>query len=304
MPQRRQCRPDRPRNPPPHVYSTRDLDRRAELRADARWLAARRRDPTSLVLPMAGLRVPVQEQEEGPRARLLPLSELGGALPEEAIFLGLLGELPVFAWPDESGAFAAIDMVELRSVGSLLPHRDAGLLAYARALVHWHARHRFCGACGRPTRVTHGGHVRLCAACGLEIFPRTDPAVIVLVTFGDLCLLGRSPRFPPGMYSTLAGFVEPAEGLEDAVRREVVEEVGLALGAVRYRSSQPWPFPQSLMLGFRAEAVDRALRIDHDELEDAAWFGRGELLAESPPVRLPGADSIARFLIEEWLLEG
>ncbi len=300
----RRDRPDRPLNPPPHVYSTRDLDRRAELRADAQWLAAARRDPSSLVLPMAGLRIPVIEDAEGPRARLLPLAELGGELSEEAIFLGLLEGCPVFAWSGEGDAFAAIYMVELRSVGSLLPHRDAGLLAYARALMHWHARHRFCGACGRPTRVTHGGHVRLCAACGLEVFPRTDPAVIVLVTSGDLCLLGRSPRFPPVMYSTLAGFVEPAEGLEDAVRREIAEEVGLALGAVRYRSSQPWPFPQSLMLGFRAEAVDRRLRIDREELEDAAWFGRAELLAEEPPVRLPGADSIARFLIEEWLLEG
>ncbi len=304
MPSRRSRRAEGPLNPPPHVYSTGDLDRRAELRRDAAWLAARRRDPATLVLPMAGLRVPVAEGEEGPRARLLPLAELGGELPEDAVFLGLVERRPVFVWSAEGEAPAAVATVELRSVGSLLPHRDAGLLAYARALVHWHARHRFCGACGGPTRVTQGGHVRLCAACGLEVFPRTDPAVIVLVTSGDRCLLGRSPRFPPGVYSTLAGFVEPAEGLEDAVRREVAEEVGLSLVRISYRSSQPWPFPQSLMLGFRAEAAGCELGIDRDELEDAAWFRREELLAAPPPVRLPGADSIARFLIEEWLLEG
>ncbi len=297
-------RRNEPLNPPPHVYTTVGLDRRAELRADAGWLATRRRDPTTLVLPMAGLRVPVVAGEEGPRARLLPLGECATELPEEAVFLGFVEGRPVFAWSGEGEAPAAVDTVELRSVGSLLPPRDAGLLAYARALLHWHARHRFCGACGEPTRITMGGHVRRCDACGLEVFPRTDPAVIVLVTSGDLCLLGRSPRFPPGVYSTLAGFVEPAEAPEDAVRREVAEEVGLELQRISYRSSQPWPFPQSLMLGFRAEAAGRRLRIDREELEDAAWFERDRLLAEEPPVRLPGADSIARFLIEEWLLEG
>ncbi len=295
---------ERPLNPPPHVYSTTGLDRCTECRGDAEWLAARRRDPATLVLPMAGLRVPVEEGPDGPKARLVPLAGLAPELPGEAVFLGLLGGRPVFAWSRESEAPGRVATVELRSVGSLLPRPDAGLLAYARAMMHWHARHRFCGACGGATQATQGGHVRLCRACGLEVFPRTDPAVIVLVTSGDRCLLGRSARFPPGMYSTLAGFVEPAEALEEAVHREVAEEVGLELLQVRYRSSQPWPFPQSLMLGFRAEAAGRELRIDRDELEDAAWFARTELGAAEPPVRLPGADSIARFLIEEWLLEG
>jgi NAD+ diphosphatase len=292
-------------NPPPHVYCGNGFDRAAERRRDAAWLAARRREPGSLVVPLSGLRVRIGGIDEAPRAVLPRLGDIGRPLPEEAVFLGMSGLDAVFAAelgepPALAGAF-----VELRSVGTLLPAGEAGLLAYARALAHWHARHRFCGACGTESLVAQGGHARQCPACGNETFPRTDPAVIVLVTRGERCLLGRAGRFPPGMYSTLAGFVEPGESLEETLRREVREEVGIELGAVVYRSSQPWPFPQSLMLGFRAEALGEALRIDPEELENARWLNRALLRDEARrPVRLPSPDSIARYLIDEWLAEG
>jgi NAD+ diphosphatase len=292
-------------NPPPHIYDNAGLDRAAERRRDAAWLAARRREPDTRMVPLSGLRVLVAGSEEAPRARLPRLGEIDAPLPEDATFLGMLGPDAVFAAQLGEHPALAGGFVELRSVGTLLPHAEAGLLAYARALAHWHARHRFCGACGNESRVAQAGHARECPACGNETFPRTDPAVIVLVTSGERCLLGRAGRFPPGMYSTLAGFVEPGESLEQTLRREVREEVGIALGAVQYRSSQPWPFPQSLMLGFRALALGETLRVDGEELEDARWLTRAELLDEARrPVRLPSPDSIARFLIDEWLAEG
>ncbi|MCS6878234.1 MAG: NAD(+) diphosphatase [Geminicoccaceae bacterium] len=295
-----------PANPPPHVYTTIGLERAADRRRDGAWLARRRRDPESLVVALGGLRVLIADRPQGPDPFALDLRALGGEIPEEAIFLGLLDGRAVFALDlgDEVPG-AEVRPVELRALAPLLPARELGLLAYARALLHWAGMQRFCGRCGSTLRVAEAGHLRRCPGCAAEFFPRTDPAVIVLVTAGEHCVLGRSPRFPPGVYSTLAGFVEPGESLEAAVAREIREEVGLELEELVYRSSQPWPFPQSLMLGFRARARFSPLRIDADELEDARWFHRRELLDEGRrPVRLPAADSIARYLIEEWLFEG
>ena len=197
--------------------------------------------------------------------------------------------------------------VDLRAVGALLDRAEGALLAYARGIMHWHARHRHCGACGAPTRVEAAGHVRRCsdASCNAEHFPRTDPAVIMLVTSGDHALLGRQRVWPAGMHSTLAGFVEPGESLEEAVAREVMEEAGVAVRPedVCYHSSQPWPFPGSIMLGFHVEARERSLSVDAEELETAGWFARDFLLSEHDPevFRLPRPDSIARRLIEDWL---
>lgn len=292
-------------NPPPHLYTTVGLDRAPARRRDAAWLAERRRDPTSLVVALDDLQLLVVDGPEGPDPFPLDAAALGGAVPESAVLLGEFGGRAVFAL-DLQGERPGIDgrLVELRALAPLLRAPEAGLLAYARALAHWHRTHRFCGRCGAPTAAVEAGHVRRCTACGADSFPRTDPAVIVLVTRGEQCVLGRARRFPPGMYSTLAGFVEPGESLECAVRREVREEVGLELGEVRYRSSQPWPFPQSLMLGFRALAAPGTLAIELEELEDARWFHRAELRDEARrPIRLPNLDSIARFLIDEWLAE-
>jgi NAD+ diphosphatase len=171
----------------------------------------------------------------------------------------------------------------------------------------WHARHRFCGVCGAPTESVEAGHVRRCTspACGASHFPRTDPAVIMLVHDGDRALLGRQKIWPPGMYSTLAGFVEPGESLEETVAREVFEESGIRVAEVRYHSSQPWPFPASLMIGFHAAAASREIRMDQSELEDCGWFSRAELRDFGRQGKaLPRADSIARRLIEDWLAQG
>lgn len=238
----------------------------------------------------------------------------------EVVFLGLDGEAPVFAADySELGENEVADLVgrgftDLRKVGPLLSRPEAALLAYARGMLFWHRNHRYCGRCGAQTKSRKGGHLRTCsnADCRRPSFPRTDPAVIVLVEHpGDdggppRCLLGRSPHFLPGMYSTLAGFVEPGESMEQTVRREVHEESGVEVGEVRYLASQPWPFPSSLMIGFHAAAISTDIRLRDDELEDARWFSAEELLAakargEDERFCLPRKDSIARFLIEAWL---
>jgi NAD+ diphosphatase len=169
--------------------------------------------------------------------------------------------------------------------------------------MHWRTKHRFCGVCGGVCEPRSAGNAMSCTACNTQHFPRTDPAVIMLVVRGDSCLLGHSQRFPnTTMYSTLAGFVEPGESLEEAVRREVEEEAGIKVGQVRYHSSQPWPFPSSIMLGFHAEGLSEDITVDTDELRDARWFSRDDLRNhEQLGFSLPRVDSIARRLIEDWL---
>ncbi|MBB6173256.1 NAD+ diphosphatase [Nocardiopsis mwathae] len=206
------------------------------------------------------------------------------------------------ALPETEGTWRA----SLREVGALLDDRDTGLLTHAIALVNWNGSHRFCPSCGAETRPASSGHVRICQEDGTEQFPRMDPAVIMLVRREvegvEQCLLGHNPKAPEKWYSTLAGFVEPGESLEQAVAREVAEEAGVAVVDPRYLASQPWPFPRSLMLGFFATAIGPAQRTDFDELSDLRWFTREELhaAAESGAVVLPGRVSIARLLIEEW----
>ncbi len=185
---------------------------------------------------------------------------------------------------------------------------DAHILAYSKAMVHWHRQHRYCGSCGSATNSTAAGHRRRCSvsACGASLFPRTDTAMIVLVyDDSDRIILGRAPRHPPGMRSILAGFLEPGESLEDTVAREVFEEVGIQVDDVRYHSSQPWPFPGSLMVGFTAHAATLELQIDQEELEDAAWYEREQVLAmsEAKSLRIPPASSVAGRLIRAWLAQ-
>lgn len=203
--------------------------------------------------------------------------------------------------------------MSLRAIAPLIDREEAALLAYGQALVWWWDHNRFCGVCGHRTDVVNGGHVIRCAAhdCDHTIFPRTDPAVIVLVHDGSRALLGRPAHWPRGLHSVVAGFVEPGESIERAVRREVGEETGIMVEDVVYRESQPWPFPQSLMLGFRARATTTDIRLNDQELEHAAWFDRQMLRAvdreadpSTAPFALPRADSIARRLIEDWLNDG
>jgi NAD+ diphosphatase len=294
--------PPTPCNPPPHVYSSIGYDRAAQKRDDAAWQAAALRDPTTGYLVLHGLKPLVTEDATGSRALFLDSAALAAFRPEEPVFLGLHAGRAVFAVDLDGAEPEGGTYLELRAVTAGLPAGEAGLLAFARALAHWRLRNRYCGACGGPMVTLQAGHCRRCDACGFDTFPRTDPAVICLVVSGEHCLLGRSRHFPEGMYSTLAGFVEAGESLEQTIVREIREEVGIEVTAVRYRSSQPWPFPQSLMLGFRAEAPFTPPVIDVAEIEDARWLHRDELRdPENRPVRLPNPDSIARFLIEEWL---
>lgn len=311
----------------PNPFAGGGLDRATHLRADPRWLSDRLSDPASRVVPVwrehSLVSQPardVAKKADGSAYEpvLLPPAVAASASepPEDWIFLGLDGrqdggralfaadvsareEPPSAVTLDGAGEF-----LDLRGVGAMLGQGDGALLAYARAIVTWSRRHRFCGTCGYPTRPEQGGHVRRCAdeTCGAEHFPRTDPAIIVLVTDGDRCLLGRKDIWPEGVYSTLAGFVEPGESLSEAVVREVREESGIEVGSVRYRSSQPWPFPASLMLGFRAERVGGELSVARQELVDARWFDRVDFARRREiGLRLPGRVSISRRLIEDWL---
>jgi NAD+ diphosphatase len=224
--------------------------------------------------------------------------------------LGLLDGAPVFAI-DLSAAEDPTtilppglgDFADLRRIGPGMPAEQAAMLAHARGLLHWRSRHRFCGVCGQPCVPRSAGNAMACTGCETQHFPRTDPAVIMLVTHDGRALLGHSTRFPrANMYSTLAGFVEPGESLEEAVRREVFEEAGVRVGRVAYHSSQPWPFPASIMLGFYAEALTEEIVIAADELRDARWFSRAEV--RDPAAHgfsVPPPDSIARRLIDDWL---
>ncbi len=246
--------------------------------------------------------------EGRPLAVLLPRAALPPFRDGDCCLLGLREERAVFAIDlspcDEPVVAQAVGRFEdLWRVGGMMPADEAALLGHAKAMAHWRGRHRFCGVCGGACVGENGGHTLRCQGCGTVHFPRTDPAVIMLVTHGARALLARSRRFRNfRVFSTLAGFVEPGESLEEAVAREVLEESGVHVAAVRYEASQPWPFPASIMLGFRAEALDDRITLDDDELVEAGWFTR-DALREPVDFELPPAFSIARHLIDTWLRE-
>ena len=262
---------------------------------------------------MAGERVVLRTGSGSATVLLGPGEGLrAGALSHE-VFLGRVAERPVFAAAVAAEAaerfpepdYRAVDLRALAGEGSVAP-AELGLAATAKSLLAWHARHGFCGRCGSPTEVGAGGFRRECGHCGLHHFPRTDPVAIMLVRRGQSCLLGRSPHFKPGMYSCLAGFIEPGETVEDAVRRETFEETGVRVGAVAYHASQPWPFPSSLMLGCVGDASSDAIAIDPAELEDARWFPREDaarMLEGTHPdgLTVPPATAIAHLLVRDWV---
>lgn len=288
-----------------HVFAGPYLDRATHLRTDPAYLAAALGDPRSRAIPVWNSRSLIAGAADG-RAALVGLDRLpaGTATAERLIFLGEVAGAPCFACelegPEEPQLQDGASFADLRTLAPALPAGDAGLLGYARAMVAWRQRHRFCGSCGSATLAAKGGHVAQCPnpACGAEHFPRLDPAIIVLISDGERVLLGRQASWPEKRYSTIAGFVEPGESLEDAVRREVAEETGVAVDSVHYHSSQPWPFPASLMLGFTARAISTAIRLNDAELEDARWFTRAEL--DRGDIRLPPAQSISFALIRHW----
>jgi NAD+ diphosphatase len=271
----------------PVTFAGGSLDRAADRRGDAAWIDAARNDPRARAVVVG----PDGVALAGERLALWPV-EVDGS------FLGLAdGGAPLFAVPAPEDA----ELTGLRDAVSTLSHADAGIVAYASALVHWHDTHRFCGVCGELTEPREAGHSRRCSN-GHVHHPRTDPVVIMLVSDGDRLLLGRRPPWPAGRYSCLAGFVEPGESLEAAVAREVLEESGVVVGDVAYRLSQPWPFPLSLMLGFEATYASGAPRVADDELDDVAWFTR-EQIASGRPL-LPPRFTIARRLIDGWMAGG
>jgi NAD+ diphosphatase len=298
------------------------IDRAAQLRGDAAAIARLAADPAAGVLALSRGR-PLVSGGAAPELAWLPADHRLFATPAPVIFLGLEDGAPRFAReiPDWPAAMAetpgegephpdlppTLRFQELRALMARLGAADSGNAAAAKGIFAWHESHGFCARCGQPSEIAEAGWKRVCPACGAQHFPRTDPVVIMLITHGNSVLLGRSAAWTPGMYSLLAGFMEPGETIEAAVRREVWEEAGIAVGRVDYLASQPWPFPSSLMLGCRGEALGREINRDPNELEDARWLTREEAMAASAgldpdlwPAR-PG--SIARFLIDHWLAD-
>jgi len=321
----------------PNIFAGDELDRLGMERKDPLWVEAQFKAADTRVLPLWRnanfVTQPVTESAEGggdvpPALLLLDVAAARKLAPDgDMILLGVdrqgetrfaldISHLPT---PLDDIGVANAKTGDLRDLASILSHAESAMLAQARALTQWHAGHKYCAKCGGKTESREGGHVRICLNedCKASHFPRTDPAVIMLVVNGDRCLLARRAGNPQPMYSTLAGFVEPAESLEEAVAREVLEEVGLRVHDVRYQSSQPWPFPAQLMLGFRAETADESFRLQEDEIADARWFTRDDLkrvlaaeksgepaLFDGDEVRMSRPISIARRLVEEWVAEG
>lgn len=293
----------------PNFYASGGIDRAAHLRADDQWIRQQIEDKLGRIVPVWRSQNLVQHGER-PIGVAVEASRglLMGA--NSVVFLGLIEEIAHFAADfsayDEPPLTEHGQFRDMRGVGQLLAHQEGALLVYARATIQWHARHQFCGVCGSQTESRESGHMRKClsADCGAQHFPRLDPAVIMLVHDGeDRLILGRQKNWPAGQHSVLAGFVEPGESLEDAVAREIFEEAGVEIADIQYHSSQPWPFPSSIMLGFNARATGTTLNVDRNELEDARWFTRDELLnsPEDDTFRLPRSDSISRRLIEDWM---
>lgn len=283
------------------IFSGGSIKRNSELRADAAKLAATMKDSDTRFVAVWNSRCLVR----GNSAALLEQAELGnGWHPEKGIYLGQLREQHIFAvaLPDKLGSDSPGEQAfeNFRGILGDLPAEDAALLAYAKGMVEWHERHRYCGVCGSSIKSVEGGFVLECARseCDQRSFPRLDPAIIVLAVDGESCLLGRQVSWPEGRYSTIAGFMEPGESLEDSVRREVKEETNIDVGEVHYLGSQPWPFPTAVMIGFHAEATSTDIHRNDGELADAGWYTRECIAAGN--IVLPPVTSIAFRLIEHW----
>jgi NAD+ diphosphatase len=294
----------------PLTYTVSPLDRAGILRTDATAVQGLLTGGKARVVPLWQQRHLVTA---GGAAGVFSYDEVALLLSGDVqvVFLGLAGDVPWFAagFPAHDTAPIAGDYRALNDVVLLMPGDQASILAYARAMVIWHENHRHCSRCGAATVSAEAGHCRQCtnSACAHRTFPRTDPVVITLITDGDRCLLGRQASWVPGMYSAIAGFVEPGETVEAAVRREAEEETGITVGDVRYIGSQPWPFPASLMFGFHADALTTTIRRKDNELEYCRWFTRADILAfkerasAEPGFKLPNRYAIARVLLDRWL---
>ncbi|GAA3641724.1 NAD(+) diphosphatase [Streptomyces chitinivorans] len=293
--------------PPITLTATGGIDRASHHRLDEAWLGAAWSHPTTRCFVVSGGQVLIEDTGDG-GAELVTMPSFDAPLTEaHRYFLGIDEDgVRYFALQKDALPGRMDDAARpagLREAGTLLSERDAQLMVHAVALENWQRMHRFCSRCGERTVIAAAGHIRRCPACGGEHYPRTDPAVIMLVTDPEgRALLGRQVHWPKGRFSTLAGFVEPGESVEQAVVREAGEEAGVTIGRVEYVASQPWPFPSSLMLGFVAHATSTEIRVDGEEIEEARWFSREELRAAfaSGEVLPPSGISIAARLIELW----
>lgn len=298
---------------PANVFAGPYLDRIAHLRKDASYVASVATGDAARIVAVHDTRLLLRRGADGWSPAFLSASHAAqlALQTDDLVLLGRSDAEVYFAAElhDPAPAQALFEpepvrFEDLRVAGGVLPANAAGVLAYARAMLHWRSRHRYCGACGAPTRSQSAGHVQKCTndACGIDHFPRLDPAIIVLITDGERALLGRQASWPAGRYSTIAGFVEPGESLEDAVAREVLEETGVAVTACEYHSSQPWPFPSSLMIGFTARAAAEAVPRADEELEDVRWFTREDIA--TGVVGVPPPVSVSYRLIEHWFDAG
>ena len=299
-----------------NTFSGNPLDRAGDLRNDPRWLAEQAERPDALALMLWEGRPLLEEHADGPRLTWLPLPHARDLVSDRELFLGLWKEAPVFAMEFEgsidptTGPAAGLGaFVEMREAAGLLSPADAAMAGVSKSLFDWRRRHGFCAACGIETDNACGGWKRICPACGVEHFPRVDPVTIMLPVYRGgaepVCLLGRQAAWPEGRMSALAGFLEPGESIEEACAREIEEEAGLTVTAVRYHSSQPWPFPSQLMIGLIAEVDSNEARPDQTELESVAWLTRDEaravLAGVHPAIKAPPPVAIARTLLQAWV---
>ena len=297
-----------------HIYSGNPMDRGDRERRDERWISERARDPQSKFLPMWDLNVLISEGPQHSLGWLNP-DDLGRLEVDTGpIFLGLSGGVAHFAIDVSPNTQAVQKLGEIgkwrfedaRSVTDLVSPAESGVVAQARSQINWHNTHGFCSKCGHKTSVRRGGQVRYCSSCDTEHFPRTDPVVITVVSDEDYCLLGQSHGrlSRMNMYSALAGFMDQGESIEEAVAREVMEEAGIKIKNVRYHSSQPWPFPSSLMIGCLADAATTEISMDTEEMVSVRWFHREEILLaleeKSDKLMVPGPIAIAHHLIKAW----
>jgi NAD+ diphosphatase len=298
-----------------YCFAGNPLDRASERRRDTAWIAALLDDPAAQILPLRELR-PFTRGSNAPVLDWQKVASWRGRIDAGAtlVFLGLGDDgrphFAIDASGDDNAVAADSEPFDARTLAPLLPAGEAAILAEARSLIDWHARHGFCAQCGSPTRITAAGWVRRCPECKASHYPRSDPVTIMLAVRGERALLGRNRRRPGNRFSCLAGFMEPGETLEECVRREVHEESGIRVGGVKYLACQPWPFPSTLMMGCLCEALTEDITVDPEELAEARWFSREELRAmvaraatgpdDPTQVSVPGPVAIAHQICRRW----